>query len=150
MSIVVLISGANRGLGRGLVARYLQLPNHTVIAANRNPDHPSSKSLSELPTASGTKLIVVKLDASIWEDAFAAVKTLQAQGISHLDIVIPNAGVSSIWPSVADVKLEDLKAHMEPNAYGVVSLYQAVRPLLQKAKKEPVFAIMGSTAGTLK
>lgn len=34
---IVLITGANRGLGKGLLKRYLALPNHTVIAANRDP-----------------------------------------------------------------------------------------------------------------
>ncbi len=150
MSTVVLITGANRGLGYGLLERYLNLPDHTVVAANRNPDHPTSKGLSKLPTAEGTKLVVVKLDARVWQDAFDAVKTLEFQGINHLDIVIANAGVAYCWPTVAEVKLEDLVAHVEPNAYGVVSLYQAVRPLLQKSTKEPMYSIMGTTAGSLK
>ena len=151
MSTIVLISGANRGLGRGLLQRYLQLPNHTIIAANRNPSHASSADLFNLPTAAGTKLIVVKVNASIWQDAFDAVKTLESKhGIDHIDIVIANAGVSYTWPKVSEVKLEDIVAHVEPNAYGMVSLFQATRPLLQKSKKEPIYAIMGTTASSLK
>ncbi|ORY29548.1 hypothetical protein BCR39DRAFT_171236 [Naematelia encephala] len=151
MSTVVLISGANRGLGKGLLARYLALPNHTVIAANRNPDHPTSQDLSKLPTAEGSKLIVIKIDARVWQDPFDAIKTLGSHGIDHIDIVVANAGVSYTWPSVAEVKHEDLIAHFEANAYGVVSLYQAVRPLLQKSKRqpEPIYSIMGTTAGSL-
>jgi NAD(P)-dependent dehydrogenase (short-subunit alcohol dehydrogenase family) len=42
MSTVVLISTANRGLGKGLPRRYLKLASHTLVAANRNPDHPTS------------------------------------------------------------------------------------------------------------
>ena len=41
---------------------------------------------------------------------------------------------------------------MEPNVYGVVSLYQASRSLLEAAAKEgnePVFTLMGSVAGLL-
>jgi norsolorinic acid ketoreductase len=34
----VLISGANRGLGRGLVERYLARDDHTVVAAVRDPN----------------------------------------------------------------------------------------------------------------
>lgn len=151
MSTIVLISGANRGLGRGLLQRYLQLPNHTIIAANRNPSCPSSADLFNLPTAAGTKLIIVKVNASIWQDAFDAVKTLEGkEGIDYIDIVIANAGVSYTWPKVSEVKLEDIVAHVEPNAYGVVSLFQATRPLLQKSKKEPIYAIMGTTASSLK
>ncbi|QKX62346.1 uncharacterized protein TRUGW13939_09505 [Talaromyces rugulosus] len=149
MSTVVLISGANRGIGKGLLERYLKLENHIVIAANRNPEHATSKDLLKLPKAESTKLIVVKLDASIWQDAFDAVKSLESQGIDHIDIVIANAGVAYIWPTVAEVKLEDIVAHVEPNFYGVVSLYQAVRSLLQKSKREPIFSIMGTTAGSL-
>jgi len=149
MSTVVLITGANRGLGLGLLERYLKLEDHTVIAANRNPDHPTSKQLSNLPTAKGTKLIVVKLDARIWQDAFDAVKTLESQGIDHFDIVIANAGIVNVYPSVADVKQEDLVAHVESNTYSVVALYQAVRQLLQMSKKEPMYAVMGTTAGSL-
>ncbi|EXJ92343.1 hypothetical protein A1O3_00893 [Capronia epimyces CBS 606.96] len=150
MSTVVLITGANRGIGKGLLERYLQLPNHTVIAANRNPDHATSKELSKLPTAKGTTLIVVKIDARIWQDAFTAVETLQTDhNVKHIDIVIANAGVAYCYPTVAELKEADFAAHIEPNVYGVVSLYQAVRPLLQNSTKEPIFTTMGSTAGSL-
>jgi len=122
MSTIVLITGANRGLGRGLLERYLALPNHTVIAANRNPDHPTSQDLYKLPTGAGTKLIVIKIDATVWQSAFDGVKTLGSHGVDHIDIVIANAGVSYIWPIIAEVQEKDLRAHVETNAYGVVSL----------------------------
>ncbi|CAJ2500126.1 Uu.00g029790.m01.CDS01 [Anthostomella pinea] len=142
---IVLITGANRGLGEGLVKRYLTKPNHVVIALN---PHPTSKALSDLPQADGSRLIVIKADAFVERDAHDAVKELeQSHGIEHIDIVIANAGISAVWPTVADVKLADLKAHMEPNVYGVVALYQATRALLKKSSREPVFAPMGSTAG---
>lgn len=151
MSTVVLITGANRGLGKGLVERYLQLPNHTVIAANRNPNHATSKELFNLPTATATSLIVVKIDARIWQDAFTAVEILQTDHhIKHIDVAIANAGVAYCYPSVAELKETDLAAHMETNVHGLVSLYQAVRSLLQKSTKEPIFTTMGSTAGSLK
>lgn len=149
MPTVVLITGTNRGIGKGLLQRYLQLPDHTLIAANRNPDHPSSKELFSLPKAEGTKLILVKIDVTVWQDAFDAVKSLEGQ-IDHIDIVIGNAGVSYIWPTVADVKLEDIEGHIKPNVYGQVALYQATRPLLKKSKREPILTNLGSTAGSLR
>ena len=93
-------------------------------------------------------MIVVKVDATVERDAFDAVKTLrEAHGIDHLDIVIANAGVSFVWPAVKDVKIDDIRAHVEPNAYGVVTLYQATRPLLQQSQREPIFTPIGSSAG---
>jgi norsolorinic acid ketoreductase len=149
-STIVLITGANRGLGLGLLQRYLAQPNHTVIAGNRDPGHPSSQALSKLPKGEGSKLIVVKIDASIREDAFSAVKQLQNNhGINHIDIVIANAGVSYAWPTVAELKLDDLHGHLGPNVYGFITLYQATRTLLQNSSKEPIFTPIGSTAGCI-
>lgn len=146
----VLITGANRGLGQGLLQRYLALPNHTVIAGNRDPTHATSQALNDLPKADGSKLIVVKIDATVEKDAHDAVKELQeTHGITHLDIVIANAGISYALPTVADLKIADFQAHMEPNVYGVIALYQATRPLLRKSSKEPMFVPMGSTAGCI-
>lgn len=147
---IVLITGANRGLGKGLLQRYLALPDHVVIAANRDPAHPTSQALADLPRGEGSRLIVVKVDARVDQDAFDAVKALQeSHGIDRLDVVIANAGVSYAWPAVADLKIADLKGHIEPNVYGLVTLYQATRPLLRRSSGEPVFAPMGSTAGLL-
>jgi norsolorinic acid ketoreductase len=147
---VVLVTGGNRGLGEGLVRRYLALPNHTVIAGNRNPAHPTSKALSDLTVGDGSKLVVVKIDATVHKDAFDAVKELgEKYGIDHLDIVISNAGICNAWPRVFDLKLSDLKAHNEANVYGLISLYQATREFLKKSSKGPRFIAMGSNAGDL-
>ncbi|KAK1675790.1 hypothetical protein BDP55DRAFT_693870 [Colletotrichum godetiae] len=149
-STTVIITGANRGLGEGLLKRYLALPNHIVIAGNRDPTHPTSRALGDLPKAEGSRLIVVKIDASVEKDAHDAVKELQeTHGITHLDVVIANAGISYAWPAVAELRIADLQAHMEPNVYGVVALYQATRALLRKSSTEPMFVPMGSTAGCL-
>ncbi|KAI8630629.1 hypothetical protein F5Y19DRAFT_428433 [Xylariaceae sp. FL1651] len=147
---VVFISGANRGLGLGLLQRYLALPGHTVISGNHNPAHPSSQALADLPRGDGSKLIVVKLDASVDQDAFAAVQELQEKhGINYLDIVVANAGISYSWPSVAQLKLDDLRNHMAPNVYGFIALYQATRALLQNSPREPIFSPVGSAAGCI-
>ncbi|KAI1088935.1 NAD(P)-binding protein [Rostrohypoxylon terebratum] len=145
---IILISGASRGLGRGLAERYLAKPNHIVIAANRNPSSAPSQSLSQLPVGKSSSLIIVKLDAEIESDATNAIKELKEKyDIEHLDVVIANAGISEVWPAVKDVKIADLDRHVRINVYGVVALYQATRELLRKTEGEPVFAPVGSSAG---
>ncbi|KAI1803915.1 NAD(P)-binding protein [Daldinia bambusicola] len=145
---IILISGANRGLGEGLAKRFLAQPHHTVVAANRDPAHPTSRALADLPRAEGSRLVVVKVDATVERDAFDAVDALrETHGIGHLDIVIANAGVSFVWPAVKDVRIGDVRAHVEPNVYGVVALYQATRPLLRLSRREPIFTAIGSSAG---
>ncbi|KAI0128339.1 putative aflatoxin biosynthesis ketoreductase nor-1 [Xylariales sp. AK1849] len=70
----ILITGANRGIGKGLIEASLSEPDHTVIAAVRDPS--TSEPLNQLPVAKGSRLVVVKLDATIEADAAAAIKEL--------------------------------------------------------------------------
>lgn len=148
LKTIVLITGANRGIGKGLLALYLAKPNHTVIAGNRDPGHPSSISLADLPTAEGSSLIVVKIDSVVSTDPAEAVKQLAGQGIDHIDILIANAGISFVYPKVSEVKTEDMQKHTEVNTYGVIWLYQATLPLLKKSKK-PILVTIGSSSAFL-
>ncbi|KAK0726758.1 hypothetical protein B0T26DRAFT_747165 [Lasiosphaeria miniovina] len=59
-----LTSHFHSSIGRGLLARYLALPDHAVIAANRDPDGASSRALSSLPRGEGTRPL---LEKSKWE-----------------------------------------------------------------------------------
>lgn len=145
---IVLISGANRGLGRGLASIYLSRPNHIVIAANRDPSDSSTNSMALLPKGEGSKLIIVKIDSKSESDATAAIKEVEAQGIDHLDIVIANAGIANLFPSVEDAKISDIMDHMSVNLYGVILLYQATIDLLRKSAN-PKWLTMGSSAGRL-
>ncbi|KAL6862026.1 NAD(P)-binding protein [Trichoderma novae-zelandiae] len=146
----VLITGGNRGLGLGLVRTFLSQPHHTVISANRDPEHSTSKALFDLPKGEGSNLIVVKYDAGIEQDAFEAMKELKDKhGIDTLDIVIANAGMVKSYPLVKDVKRAEIQQHIDVNAYAVVTLYQATRELLQKSTKKPVFATVGSGSASL-
>jgi hypothetical protein len=81
------------GIGRGLVEQYLVRDNTTVVAAVRNPQSAEAKELSSLPTGTGSKLIVVKVDAGSDTDALEAVKSIKAEDVTSLDIVIANAGI---------------------------------------------------------
>lgn len=144
----VFITGGNRGLGKGLVERFLAKPNHTVIASTRNPENESSKALSNLAKGENSKLIVVKLNVNVEGDHAEALKTLGKEGIDSLDIVIANAGISDEHPFVNELKISDLQRHIETNVYGVVYLYQATLPLLKKSPS-PKWITMGSSAGAL-
>lgn len=145
---IVLITGANRGIGKGILELYLKKPNHTVIAATRDPGHPTSQALADLHRADGTELHIVKIDATSAADPADAVNELSDKGISHIDILIANAGMCALWPRVSEVKVEDVQSHVDVNVYGFIYLYQAFRALLKEAK-EPKWVTIGSSAGFL-
>ncbi|KAF7589409.1 hypothetical protein BBP40_004313 [Aspergillus hancockii] len=144
----VLITGANRGIGKGLLELYLSKPNHTVIAANRDPNHSTSKALADIPTAEGTTLRVIKIDSTSAMDPTNAVKVLKTYGIDYIDILIANAGIGLSWPKVSAVKVEDIQKHVETNTYGFIRLYQAFLPLL-KASHDPKLVTLGSSSAFL-
>ncbi|KAL4883465.1 hypothetical protein BJY04DRAFT_216285 [Aspergillus karnatakaensis] len=132
----VLITGANRGIGRGLLELYLAKPNHTVIAANRDPKDPTSTELLNLPTAQGTTAKVVKLDMASPTDAEEAARILKSEGIEHIDILIANAGIGLKWPKLEELLVDDLRTHFETNVLGFVRVYQAFFTFM-KAAKDP-------------
>ncbi|KAJ5167102.1 Short-chain dehydrogenase/reductase SDR [Penicillium canariense] len=143
---IVLVTGANRGIGKGILELYLKKPNHTVIAANRDPSHPTSLALADLPKAEGTTLDVIKIDALSPTDPAAGVETLATRGINHIDILIANAGIALSWPKVAGVKVADIQKHVDVNVYGFIYLYQAFRPLLKEAQAPKNFIPMQNAA----
>ncbi|KAK6371658.1 uncharacterized protein PV06_01321 [Exophiala oligosperma] len=149
-----LITGGNRGIGKGLVAAYLSRPNNTVIAGVRDLQHPTSVSLQSLPKDPSSSLIVVKIDSLSETDALDAVAKLESKhDVDNLDVVVANAGISAIWPAVAEAKPSDMIDHYRVNAVGITLLFQAVLPLLKKSSSNknitPKFVTLGTIAGSI-
>ncbi|KAK7892598.1 hypothetical protein LTR67_007695 [Exophiala xenobiotica] len=146
---VVLITGANRGIGKGLLSTYLSRTNHTVIAGLRDHFSPSSIELQNLPHGNHSQLLLVKLDSTSETDAMAAVQTLVSEcGISKLDIVIANAGVSKYFGSALITPAKEMLDHFTVNTMGPLLLFQATAPLL-KAASAPKFVVISSGAGSI-
>ncbi|KAL7619736.1 hypothetical protein AAE478_010278 [Parahypoxylon ruwenzoriense] len=81
--------------------------------------------------------------SSVESDAAAAIEVVASQGITKLDLVVANAEIFDTYG-----KISDLQAHLVPNVFGLVWLYQATLPLLLKSP-DPKWATMGSSAGFL-
>lgn len=145
-----LITGGNRGIGKGFVSQLLQRPNTTVIATVRDTAK-SAPLLESLPKAEGSRLIVVKLDSQVEDDAKTAVSQLRSEhGIESLDVVIANAGIAHSNASVAETSSAALRDHFDTNAIGPVLLFQAFKPLLQASKSQkPVFLAISTAIGSV-
>lgn len=104
----------------------------------------------KLPAASGSKVILVKVESTSETDAKDAISTLSSHNISHIDIVIANAGIfrTDAFHKVSEMKTSDLLEHVDVNVAGVVRLFQATLPLLDKADK-PIFMPVSSIVGSL-
>ena len=115
MNKTVLVTGANRGLGRALVDEALKRGAKQVYAASRRPMVISDPRV--------TPVIVDVTDPAQIQDV--------ADGVESLDILINNAGVS-----VAD-DLSDRSAferHLAVNLYGTWDVTRAFLPALARSR----------------
>ncbi|KAL4988009.1 putative sterigmatocystin biosynthesis ketoreductase stcE [Aspergillus falconensis] len=145
---VYLVTGASRGLGKGLVQAFLLRPNSVVIAGLRNCASQAS-ALDDLARGENSSLIPVQLDSASKFDPVEAVSTLQRNhGITHLDVVIANAAIAANYGPASTMPVEYLETHMQINAYAVLLLFQAARALLQAAAS-PQFICVGAPISTI-
>ena len=142
------LADVSSGLGRALASTFLARSSVTVIAAVRNTSHETSKSLDSLPKGSNSHLILTQYDAQNEKVAADLAAVLEQEKVSHLDVVIANAGIANDFHPLASVPLTAFKDHVEINAYGPLLLFQAVKPLLDKAK-QPKFVALGSPLGSI-
>jgi norsolorinic acid ketoreductase len=137
------------GIGKGITSHYLLQPNTTVIAGIRDLEGSSAAGLKSLKLAEGSNIILVKLDSVSREDARNAVRIVQGKhNIDHIDVVIANAGICDHLLPVAEIEIDELGRHIDTNVYGVLRLFQATWPMLQKSAL-PKFACVSSRLGSI-
>ncbi|KAJ0327563.1 hypothetical protein COL5a_005946 [Colletotrichum fioriniae] len=148
--LTYLITGANRGIGKGFTTLLLQRPSTTIIVGVRDPAAAASKALYDLPKAEGSKIIVVKIDSSVESDPTAAVATIQKEhGITALDVVIANAGISHTSADIAATSTKVALDHFAVNSVAPLVLFGATKPLLKESKsKNPIFVAISSAIGS--
>lgn len=150
MSTTVLITCSKSGIGKSLLASYASRDNTTAIAAIRDgPDSPAAQALTSLPIGTNSKILVLKYDASSPSAASEMVSLLKSShNISHLDVVIANAGILKHFGPATDASTETLLEHLQINTLAPISLYQATHALLT-VSAAPKFFIISSNLGSI-
>jgi norsolorinic acid ketoreductase len=148
---VILITGTNRGIGKGLVSTFLQRSQTTVIAGVRDESSESSNDLRKVVAARDSLLIVIKIDSLEHNDPATAVEILKTKyGIQHLDVVIANAGIASLFRRVLDSSPSSIQDHLATNAISPIVLLQATVTLLKNNRsKRPRFIAISSAMASL-
>ena len=107
----VLVSGANRGIGRALVAEALRRDARRVYAGTRQP-------IADLDD----RVVPLSLDITDRTQIEAAATT-----VDHLDVLVNNAGVG-LYDDLTDRAA--LEAHLAVNLFGTYDMIQAFLPAL--------------------
>ncbi|KAM0818262.1 putative NAD(P)-binding protein [Seiridium cardinale] len=151
MAYVVFISGVNKGIGKGFAEAYLSRPNHIVIGSIRETaaSSPGVAELRSFPAAEGSKLQLVTIESTSPTDAANALKEVADSGIDHLDLVVANAGGAPVPTTPFEsVEAHEMIREYQVNAVGPLMLFQACRPLLQKAV-EPKWISISTGGGSI-
>lgn len=127
----VLITGANRGIGRAIATEFTRR-GHRVIATARDP-----RSLADLDV-SGRLALDVTDDASVTAAVAAA---------GEIDILISNAG-AIFYAAVEAIPLPELGRVFDLNTVGAVRVAQAVLPQM-RARGDGKLMFMSSVLGRI-
>ncbi|XP_064016720.1 C-signal-like isoform X2 [Pogoniulus pusillus] len=133
----VLVTGANRGIGLGLVQHFLAMPSPPkwVFAGCREPKGQRAQELQNL-ASKHPNLVIVPLEVS---DP-ASIKAAAARVGEHLEgsglnLLINNAAIARII-ALQEETLETMRQLYTTNTIGPMLLGQAFLPLLKKAAQE--------------
>jgi NAD(P)-dependent dehydrogenase (short-subunit alcohol dehydrogenase family) len=132
----VLITGANRGIGLELSRQY-SAAGWSVIGTARKPE--SAQELAALGVE------VMQLDVT---DPASVERLSQELGARPVDLLINNAGILPMMPSLAEIDMDDYQRVMDVNTMGPVRVTRAVLPSLRAGQSKMLVNIT-STLGSI-
>ena len=145
-SKTALVTGGNRGIGFAIAQGLLQKDYEVIITSRSlNKAKQAAEKLQEFG-----KVTPIELDVSDDDSIEEAVKIFnQNYNISHLDILINNAG---IYPdegvNILTISRRQLDATLNANTFGPIRIVQAFLPLLEKSQDARVINV-SSNMGAL-
>lgn len=119
---IILITGANRGIGRAFVEAALKSGAPKIYAAARNLD-----SLKDVMAMDKDRVHVLQIDVTNPEQIQAAAEAAQ-----DVQIVINNAGIAEWSAIIASEDISSARREMEVNYFGLLQMSRAFAPILSK------------------
>ncbi|MGI5290612.1 SDR family oxidoreductase [Nonomuraea polychroma] len=135
---IALVTGANKGIGRA-AAEQLAAMGMMVLIGARDPQR--GEEAAAALRAAGADAHAVPLDVTDQVSVRAAAKQIEAS-FGYLDILINNAGITGsgqVSPADATdqipstVDLDMVRAVFETNVFGVITVTNAMLPLLRRS-----------------
>ena len=130
MGKTVLITGANRGIGRALMYEALRRGADRVYADTRGP--------AAFDDERSTPLLVDVTDPD--QVAYAV------GGLPALDLLVNNAGIAVPLDPPAEATLADFRRTYETNVFGVVAVTNAFLPALRRSARPRIVNVSSGTA----
>jgi NAD(P)-dependent dehydrogenase (short-subunit alcohol dehydrogenase family) len=142
-TLVWLITGSSRGLGRALAEAVLAA-GHKLVATARDP-----KQLSDLVERYRDQVRAVALDVTD-ERAAAAAMQSAVDAFGRIDVLVNNAGYGDL-SSIEDTTMKSFRTQIETNLFGVINVTNAAIPLMRREGSGHIlqFASIGGRVGPI-
>lgn len=150
---IALVTGANQGVGFQ-VAKELAAKDHIVFVGSRDLERGEAAA-----EKIGNGAIALQLDVTDTASIWSAAETIRWE-FGRLDLLINNAAISNTTKgemtlaeykkvsAASTVSLDEVRAVWETNVFGVLAVYQAMLPLLEKSQDARIVNV-GSGVGSL-
>lgn len=144
----ILITGASRGIGLGLVHEYLEAGEYYVFATCRTPD--TASDLQTLVQAYPNHASIIQLDISDVESINASVQVISAK-TDVLDVLINNGAImprTDETRNFGDLDMDALTDMMKVNSVAPLIVTQSYADLL-KNSENPRVVMVSSEMGSM-
>ncbi|MGV9771593.1 SDR family NAD(P)-dependent oxidoreductase [Streptosporangium sp. NPDC003464] len=136
----MLVTGANRGIGRE-VCRQLAALGHTVLLTARSAEA-ATAAAAEL----GPEVHPVRLDVTSEDDAVRVAGEVAGR-FGRLDVLVNNAAITyDTWQRASTADLDVVRRAAETNLYGPWRLTQALLPLLRESAHPRIVNVSSEAA----
>lgn len=127
---IALITGANKGIGFEIARQLGELGNVILLGAR---DEVRGKNAAESLAGRGITVEPVRIDVTDPSSAAEAAADIE-QRHGRLDILVNNAGIAgSFYGAPSEASAADVREVYETNVFGVVSVTNAMLPLLRRS-----------------
>ncbi len=142
---VALVTGANRGIGLGVVRQLAQRRLDVILGAR---DAGKGERAAESLRREGLSVTPVALDVTD-QPSVDAARDFVAERFGRLDVLVNNAGaLYDDWQSAQDADLETAREAFETNTLGAWRVSIAFIPLLKKSRHARIVNV-SSESGSL-
>lgn len=129
---VILITGANRGIGKSLVKSSLEKGARKIYATSRD--------LSKMPNFGDERVVILELDIT---DKVQILKV--SERTKDVEVLINNAGILS-QGNVLEGEISAVENDMKVNYYGTINMMRAFAPILEKNAPSKIVNIISIVA----
>ncbi|MBM2621515.1 SDR family NAD(P)-dependent oxidoreductase [Actinoplanes sp. LDG1-06] len=141
---IVLVTGANKGIGRAVADRFAGLGMTVLVGAR---DRGKGAAAADEIRAAGGEAYPIGLDVTDQRGVTAAAEEI-GDRFGRLDVLVNNAGISGGFAGQApgSVHLDEVRAVFETNLFGVIAVTEAMLPLLRRSSAARIVNVSSGTS----